>query len=425
METIYSSEIFTDSFQHTGLCAGNKQIKEILTIDDGTGKFFTYELQKDLTWKEYTIVPSFITVPEEPSILDETIISPEILDPYDVVGFSYKDDNHTNNDNDILNDIDPVDYDFYEDGVQNENEENESITQILSIPREQKITQSVRYFTGWFMNTEYITKTIKKTNLPPTACNTLEASCYNVPVEVYTSCSTDQEDNSIDLTINWELYLDMNSYLEITTEEGIEVRNIISDENNRDWVLQGSKHGNPAFSWTYSFEGNYKLIETAVDTDGASDTKERIFDIVFKLCDKVQEEAEQTVQASGMIEVEADVWQLCAIPMTTGIWSKTSHKIIKSEKKSTIKNVIIDQIEDVYGVNSDTLIKVINGYTGDNNEFRNYIPGLTKDSSIHNFQLVFTDDDMDVDDGNTKFEISGFWIKAKDRNFIIKWGVIE
>ena len=408
-ETNYDSDTFNDSFQHFGLCPGDKTIKQTLTIDDGTGKLFTYELTKDLHWKEYTITPDFSTDPEEPTIIDEANIIPNIGDPYDVV------------------EDDGVDYDLSEDGIELNLQKDEIITKVLSTPRTQKITQNVRYFTGWEIKVQSIEKDIAKTNIPPKACNTLESNCFTVPVEVYTSCSTDQEDEAQNLTISWELYLDTNSTIEISqNDQGDEVRTVIYNENNANWELQASKDGNPVFSWTYNNEGQYKLVEIATDTNNDSTEAVRIFPIIFKKCKEELEQSKQTVQANGEIEVEKNVWQLCAIPMTTGYWNKNSHKIVKNKDvKSTVKNVIIDQIEDIYGVPAKDMIKVINGYTGDENLFRNYIPGFTKDSSVHNFQLVYTDNDDDLGDGNTKFEVSGFWIKAKDKNFKIKWGIIE
>jgi hypothetical protein len=289
------------------------------------------------------------------------------------------------------------------------------------------VTQTVRYFSGWEIKTAEISKDITKTNIAPEACNTQDMSCFTVPTAVYTSCSTDQEDSAMNLTIDWKLYLDENSTIEITEDDqGDEVRTVVYDENNTDYVLATSKDNNPVFSWTYNNEGHYKLVEIATDTDGDSNEAIREFDIIFKKCTDELAENEQTVQAAGIIELEADVWQLVAIPMTTGYWDKTKHKIIKNpDIKSTVKNVIVDQIEDVYGVDAKDYFKVINGYMGDVNKFYNYIPGFTKDTSVHNFQLVYADADEDVQDGITKFEITGFWLKALGQNFTIKWGIID
>lgn len=407
--TKYSSNNYTDTFQHIGLCPGShKPITQIVTIDDGTGKLYEYELVKELEYKEYYITPNFNTNPIKPSITEDTSIIPNIIDSFDVV--------ETNG----------IDYDFNEDGKQENKQENETIKQVLSIPREQTIKQEVKYFTGWEIKTDYIEKVIEKTNIAPEACNKEDRSCFTVPTVLYTSCSTDQEDNPQNLTINWLLYLDKNSTIEITyDDQGDEIRTVISDEENRDWEIQTSKENNPVFSWTFNNEGYYKLVEEVIDTDGSSNEAVREYPIVFKKCSNI-ETSQQTIHASGIIEVEENVWQLCAIPMSTGYWDKDKHKIIKNSLiKSTVKNVIIDQIEDVYNKPAKDIIKVINGYTGDNNQFRNYVPGFTKDSSKHNFQLVYQDEDMDVPDGVTKFEVSGFWIKAKNMNFEIKWGIVS
>jgi hypothetical protein len=409
METTYESDNYTDSFQHIGNCPGEKTIKQTLTIDDGTGKLFTYELTKDLEWKEYTIQPNFSTNPIKPTILDNTEIIPDITDSYNIVQEN------------------GVDYNFDADGEQLEKQETETINQILSTPRNQTVIQTVRYFTGWEIKTEQIEKNIEKTNIAPEACNTQDMSCFTVPTAVYTSCSTDQEDNSMDLIIDWKLYLDTNSTIEITEDDqGDEIRTVVYDEDNQNWELQAEKENNPVFTWTYNNEGRYKLVENAEDVDGDSTEAIREFDITFKKCTDELANSEQTVQASGIIEFEANVWQLVAIPMTTGSWNKDKHKVIKNKDiKTTIKNLLIDQIEDVYGEPAKNYIKVINGYTGDRNKFFNYIPGFTKDSSINNFNLVIQDNDDDVQDGITKFEVTGFWVKTKDKNFTIKWGIID
>jgi len=409
MITNYTSNNFQDSFDHIGNCASpNKPITQNITIDDGTGKLYTYSLTKNLEWKEYTITPDFNTNPLNPTIIDNTQIIPNITDSYNII------------------DTNGVDYNFYADGTQLNNQKTQTINQILSVPRTQQITQDVRYFTGWITKTDTITKTINKTNIAPSASNEVLSSCYTVPVEIYTSTSTDQEDNPQNLTIDWNLYLDTNSTISITTDiQGNEVRTVIYDINNENWVLQSSKINNPVFTWTYNTEGRYKLIETATDTDGASTNAERLFDIVFKACIDPLAQSEQTVQASGVVEVEANVWQLIAIPQTTGYWDNINHIIRKdSTVRSTIKNIVIDQIEDIYGVPASDLIKVANCYFGNNNAFLNYIPGLTKDTSVNNFPLVYTDNNMDVNDGITKFEVTGFWIKAKNRNFTFKWGIL-
>jgi len=421
--TSYSSNTFTDSFRHIGLCAEeNKPLEQIITIDDGTGKLYYYSLTKELTWREYTISPEFSTNPAEPSILDIATIIPNIYDPFDVVGYSSKDINHDNNTGDTLDIVLPVDYDFGQDGTKINKGEHEEVLLELTKPRSQDIKQTVRYFTGWKIKTAELTKSISKTNLPPEVCRILEENIYVVPVHTYLSCSTDFEDiNPTTLTINWKLYRDINSTINITQDvDGNEIRTVIYDPNNIVWELVTETNNNPAFSWTYNEEGYYKIFEEVVDTDGASTDSETEFDISFGLVTSGNGSIEKP---KGVIEVEASTWQLCAIPMKTGYWDKNFHRIVDDGvTKSTIQNIVIDQIEDIYNIPSNQLIKVINGYVGDENIFRNFIPGFTQDTSIHNFSLVFTDEDEDVAATGTKFEIAGFWIKAKALNFLIKWG---
>ena len=117
---------------------------------------------------------------------------------------------------------------------------------------------------------------------------------------------------------------------------------------------------------------------------------------------------------SGSIELESG-WQLAAIPVKYGYWSNTLHKHIHDDiTLATIKNYVIDQIEDLYGADK---IEVSNTYLGDNQFFYSYVPGVTPDTSPHNFQLVYSD--------GSNEEISGFWIKtASSVSMYITWGEI-
>lgn len=425
-ETNYESLIFTDSFQHIGLCAEtNKPIKQILTIDDGTGKLYEYELTKDLTWKEYSISPNFDTEPVEPTILDNTNINPLIDDPFDVVGYSYKDQDHLNNDGDTVDNKSPVDYNFYEDGVQIEKGEEESVQQILSVPREQQITQTVRYFTGWEVKEDSITKTVNKTNLPPQVCNTLDASCYTVPTHLFTSCSTDYEDTDPStLSTTWELYYDANSTIQVDTDEnGKTVKTVIYDEANPDWQLLET-HTGFTFYWVYSREGRYKINEKTTDTDGDSSEADRFENIVFTECGKEEVLEEGVFKGAGEIEIEANTWQLIAMPLENSYWDVTTHSFKNDENiQSTIYNSVIVQLEDRYQVPAKDLFKVANAYIGDINKFYNYITGFTKETSEHNFPLVFIDTADDVQNSKIKKEIVGFWVKAYDMPFTIQWEI--
>ena len=115
---------------------------------------------------------------------------------------------------------------------------------------------------------------------------------------------------------------------------------------------------------------------------------------------------------SGTIELESN-WNLIAIPIKYGWWDSTLHKHIHDNSTiSTFKNYVLDQISDIYGTGK---VEVANAYLGDNQFFYSYVPGVTPDSSPHNFQLVYLD--------NTSEEISGFWIKSLHSGTMsISWG---
>ena len=117
------------------------------------------------------------------------------------------------------------------------------------------------------------------------------------------------------------------------------------------------------------------------------------------------------------LEIEPDRWQMVSIPIRYGYWDSVNHSHIHDDiTPATIKNYIIDQIEDVYGVQADTMIEVINTYVGDKHKMWNYVSGITIDSSEHNFPLAY------IDGG--KVEYCGLWVKSIHTTpFNIKWGI--
>jgi hypothetical protein len=115
----------------------------------------------------------------------------------------------------------------------------------------------------------------------------------------------------------------------------------------------------------------------------------------------------------GTIELEYG-WQLVAIPVMFGYWDSISHKHIhNSNIRSRFKNYVLDQITDLYG---QDIIGVANTYTGDSQAFYSFIPGVTPESSPHNFNLIYSDGDH--------YEVSGFWINIIGVNgpYVISWG---
>lgn len=122
----------------------------------------------------------------------------------------------------------------------------------------------------------------------------------------------------------------------------------------------------------------------------------------------------------GTIELEPDQWQLLAIPIKYGYWDNTESKLVHdSVTRATIHNYVNAQLEDKYGVDGETLYDTANAYIGDNNTFLNYVPNLTLESSVHNFPLVYEDDQ-----GGTIYdEVTPWLIKSKHSTSLeIEWG---
>lgn len=129
----------------------------------------------------------------------------------------------------------------------------------------------------------------------------------------------------------------------------------------------------------------------------------------LKVCDATS----SGIGGYGSIQLEYG-WQLVAIPIVNGYWDRVEHKHIHDDMTvSRFQNYVLEQIEDLYGVD---LVEVANTYPGDLQAFLSYVPGSTPHTSPHNFQLVY-------DDGLSK-EISGFWIKIKGMGapYTITWG---
>jgi hypothetical protein len=120
-----------------------------------------------------------------------------------------------------------------------------------------------------------------------------------------------------------------------------------------------------------------------------------------------------SVGGRGTIEFEPLTWQLVAIPIQYGFWSTALHRHEHDGVTTAkFKNYVLDQIEDLYGIGK---VEVANAYLGDIQAFYSFIPGITPENSVHNFQLVYTDNDSE--------EISGFWVKSLHTAImIISWG---
>lgn len=114
----------------------------------------------------------------------------------------------------------------------------------------------------------------------------------------------------------------------------------------------------------------------------------------------------------GTVQIEQG-WQLISIPVQYGYWDTNAHRLVHDDvTPARFKNYILDQIEDLYGIDK---VEVANTYTGDAQSFYSYVVGSTPETSPHNFSLIYQD--------GQSYEIAGFWIKSLNSNpMTIEWG---
>lgn len=120
----------------------------------------------------------------------------------------------------------------------------------------------------------------------------------------------------------------------------------------------------------------------------------------------------------GTIEIEPGGFQMIAIPVVYGWWDSTSHEHIHDGTTvATVNNYVVDQIEDVYGVQANTMVEVFNTLIGGQGNYWNFVPNLTNPASPHNFQLSY------YDPGAKSQEVTGFFVKSvHPTTFKIVWG---
>ena len=119
----------------------------------------------------------------------------------------------------------------------------------------------------------------------------------------------------------------------------------------------------------------------------------------------------------GYIDIEIG-FQMISVPVTHGWWDSTTHEHVHDG--STIANVynyIVQQIEDIYAVDGDTMIEVFNTLIGGQGNYWNFVPGVTNPASPHDFQLAY------YDSGAGGYEYTGFFVKSIHSSaFTIQWG---
>ena len=119
----------------------------------------------------------------------------------------------------------------------------------------------------------------------------------------------------------------------------------------------------------------------------------------------------------GVVEIEPG-FQMIATPVVYGYWSTTEHKHIHDGSTiATVYNYIDQQISDIYGVPSDTMVEVYNTLIGGQGNYWNFVPGVTNSASPHNFRLSY------YDTGSGSQEVTGYYIKSiHPTAFTISWG---
>ena len=121
--------------------------------------------------------------------------------------------------------------------------------------------------------------------------------------------------------------------------------------------------------------------------------------------------------AGGYIDVEQS-WQMLSLPVKFGWWNSVTHKHVHDDiTPATVYNYIIVQIEDIYGVNCNTMLEVCNSLVGGQGNYWNFVPGVINPLSPHNFQLSYLDPNVG------DYEYTGFFIKSiHSTSFTIQWG---
>lgn len=119
----------------------------------------------------------------------------------------------------------------------------------------------------------------------------------------------------------------------------------------------------------------------------------------------------------GVIEIEPG-FQMIAAPVVYGYWSSVEHKHVHDGSTiAKVKNYIVDQIEDVYGVQANTMVEVFNTLVGGEANYWNFVPNFIDPGSPHNFQLSY------YDSGANSQEVTGFYVKSiHPTTFTIIWG---
>jgi hypothetical protein len=105
-------------------------------------------------------------------------------------------------------------------------------------------------------------------------------------------------------------------------------------------------------------------------------------DFIYILYDDTGESTggsgESGVMGAGVIRISHQ-YSLISYPgAMKAMWDKNQHKVVYPENiLANVQNLIIDQIEDRYGVPANMIIREIQTYRDDTAQYRTFIPGVT------------------------------------------------
>lgn len=117
----------------------------------------------------------------------------------------------------------------------------------------------------------------------------------------------------------------------------------------------------------------------------------------------------------GTVQIEPGVFQLISIASRYGYWNPSTNEIVRDSTVARVGGYVVDQLEDKYG---SGVVEVCNAYIGDENAFRNYIPGSTPQESTNDFPLMYYDTELG------QYEPVGFWLKS-NASFAMELDYVE
>jgi len=160
---------------------------------------------------------------------------------------------------------------------------------------------------------------------------------------------------------------------------------------------------------------NGQLLDVYQDTDHPygydldEDNKKIIFyvapleeDYIYVIYDDSGESSNQLVSGSGVLRLTKGYTLISYPGAIKAMWDKENHKVIyPDDVLANVKNLIIDQIEDVYGCPASDILREIQTYRDDSGKYRTFIPGSTAVAWTNNGEHIVNDDlYRDADDND-------------------------